>query len=159
MTTGGRVPFQQFLDEHRTPVLSFLRAMVGPLDADDCFQETFMAALRSYDKLDGTNPRAWILTIARNKAIDHHRARARRPQPRDELPDRPAPAAPEADPELWAAVAALPDRQRAAVALRYACDMRFRDVGEAMGTSEAAARRNVHEGLKKLRDRVGEGRR
>jgi RNA polymerase sigma factor (sigma-70 family) len=78
---ASRDPFQRFLDEHRAPVLSFLRAMVGPVDADDCFQETFMAALRNYDNLDGAHPRAWVMTIARNKAIDHHRGQARRALP------------------------------------------------------------------------------
>ena len=154
-TTQTRAPFQQFLDEHRGQVLAFLRAMVGPVDADDCFQETFMAALKSYERMDGRNPRAWVLTIARNKALDHHRARARRPIPSDEIPERAAPANTDPDPDLWRAVGELPDRQRAAVALRFACDLRYREVAAAMGTSADAARRNVHEGLRKLRTSVG----
>jgi len=148
---SAREPFQSFLDEHRSAVLAFLRAMVGPDDADDCFQETFMAALRKYDSLDGANPRAWVMTIARNKAIDHHRARARRPLPKAELPEAVAPAPPERNPELWEAVAELPEKQRAAVTLRFAADLRFREVAVAMETTEEAARRNVHEGLRKLR--------
>ena len=151
----SRLPFQAFLDEHRTPVLAYLRAMVGPSDADDCFQETFMAALRSYETLDGANPRAWIMTIARNKAIDHHRATGRRPLPKgDDLPDVAAPARAEHDPELWSAVAELPDRQREAVGLRFAADLRYREIAGAMDTTEEAARRSVHEGLKKLRETV-----
>ena len=152
MTQVPRRPFQSFLDEHRRPVLAFLRAMVGPADADDCFQETFMAALKSYETLDGANPRAWVMTIARNKAIDHFRATARRPLPRgDDLPEVAAPVRAEPDPELWQAVAGLPDRQREAVGLRFAADLRYREIALAMETSEEAARRNVHEGLKKLR--------
>ena len=151
----SRRPFQAFLDEHRTAVLAYLRAMVGPSDADDCFQETFMAALRSYETLDGANPRAWVMTIARNKAIDHHRSASRRAVPKgDDLPDVAAPARPEPDPDLWAAVATLPDRQREAVRLRFAADLRYREIAGAMATSEEAARRSVHEGLKKLRDTV-----
>jgi RNA polymerase sigma factor (sigma-70 family) len=147
-------PFQRFLDEHRAPVLAFLRAMVGPVDADDCFQETFMAALRNYESLDGANPRAWVMTIARNKAIDHHRARARRAVPKADLPEVAAPTPPDRDPELWSAVGELPEKQRTAVALRFAADLRYREVAFAMETSEEAARRNVHEGLHKLRERV-----
>ena len=151
----SRRPFQTFLDEHRTPVLAYLRAMVGPSDADDCFQETFMAALRSYEKLDGQNPRAWVMTIARNKAIDHHRAAARRAVPKgDDLPDVPAPRRAEFDPALWGAVAGLPDRQREAVGLRFAADLRYREIAGAMDTTEEAARRSVHEGLKKLRETI-----
>ncbi len=148
-------PFSTFLDEHRTPVLAYLRAMVGPIDADDCFQETFMAALRAYETLDGSNPRAWVMTIARNKAIDHYRASGRQPVPKgDELPDVAAPRPYSPDPELWRAVAELPDRQREAVGLRFAADLRYREIATAMDTSEEAARRSVHEGLKKLRDKI-----
>ncbi len=152
-SVASRDPFQAFLNEHRAPVLAFLRAMVGPVDADDCFQETFMAALRNYESLDGANPRAWVMTIARNKAIDHHRGRARRAVPKADLPDVAASVQPEREPELWAAVAELPDKQRAAVALRFVADLRYREVAAAMQTTEEAARRNVHEALRKLRER------
>jgi len=145
-------PFQTFLDEHRGPVLAFLRAMVGPDAADDCFQETFMAALRAYERLDGQNPRAWVLTIARRKAIDHRRARARRPEPRSELPEQPVyDYVDHGAPELWAAVGELPPKQRAAVALRFASDLAYEDVAAALDCSVEAARRSVHEGLKRLR--------
>lgn len=152
MATMAATHFQAFLDEHRTPVLAFLRAMVGPVDADDCFQETFLAALRNYRRMDGRNPRAWVMTIARNKAIDHHRARKRTPLPRAELPEAVAPAPPDGDPELWTRVAELPAKQRAAVALRFAADLPHRDIAAALGCSEEAARRSVHEGLRKLRE-------
>lgn len=146
-------PFQTFVDEHRTPVLGFLRAMVGPSDADDCFQETFIAAMRGYSRMDGRNPRAWIMTIARRKAIDHHRARARRPEPRDELPEQPTyDKVDSGDRELWQAVAALPPKQRGAVALRYGADLDYADIAAALDCSLEAARRSVHEGLKRLRE-------
>lgn len=146
-------PFQSFLDEHRAPVLSFLRSMVGPDDADDCFQETFIAAMRSYQRLDGQHPRAWVMTIARNKAIDHHRARARRPEPRERLPEQATHdhTVADRDPGLWAAVGELPPKQRSAVALRFAADLSYADVARALECSEDAARRSVHEGLKRLR--------
>ncbi|MBA2256496.1 MAG: RNA polymerase sigma factor, partial [Thermoleophilaceae bacterium] len=81
-------PFQAFLDEHRSAVLAFLLATVGPVEADDCFQETFLAALRAYPDLrDGRNLRGWVMTIAHRKAIDAVRARARRPVPSDEVPE------------------------------------------------------------------------
>jgi RNA polymerase sigma factor (sigma-70 family) len=154
-------PFQSFLDDHREPVLGFLRAMVGPVDADDCFQETFIAAMRGYSRLNGDNPRAWVLTIARRKAIDHHRAAGRRPRPSEELPESADPGSDPAeagsDPALWQAVRELPPKQRAAVALRYVGDLRYREVARALECSEEAARRSVHEGLKVLRDAgVGE---
>ena len=155
-------PFQAFLDEHLVPVRSFLRGMVGPHDAEDCLQETFLSALRAYPRAEPDNLRAWILTIARRKAIDHHRSSSRTRPVADpgELIDRRGGGGEAADEalgmsprhsEIWAAVAELPPGQRAAVVLRFAVDLRYREVGEALGSSEEAARRSVHEGLKKLR--------
>jgi RNA polymerase sigma factor (sigma-70 family) len=147
-------PFQAFFDAHRDEVFRFLAGMVGPNDADDCFQETFIAALRAYPDLRaGSNLRSWVLTIARRKAIDAHRARARRPLPSDEVPERVAGAAePAHRSELWNAVLDLPAKQRAAVVLRFAVDLPHRDVARVLGCSEDAARRSTHEGLKKLRE-------
>ena len=69
------IPFQRFLDEQREPVFRFLVASVGRDAADDCFQETFLAAMKAYPKLRAnSNPRAWVMTIAHSKALDHHRA-------------------------------------------------------------------------------------
>ncbi|MBA2505565.1 MAG: SigE family RNA polymerase sigma factor, partial [Thermoleophilaceae bacterium] len=48
----------------------------------------------------------------------------------------------------------LPPRQRAAVLYRFAGDLPFREVGKAIGCSEATARQNVHEALSKLREVV-----
>ena len=136
-------------------MLAFLRAMVGPDDAEDCFQETFIAAMRGYRRMDGRHPRAWVLTIARRKAIDHHRARRRRPEPRGELPEAAVSEQP-ADREVWAAVARLPDAQRLAIALRYAAELPYREIGEALQCSEAAARRRVADGLATLRRTIDE---
>lgn len=149
-----REPFQSFLDEHRRPVLSFLRAMVGPQEAEDVFQETFLAALRGYRRMDGRHPRAWVLAIARRKAIDHHRARARRPEPRARLPEVAVIDAEAGPGEVWAAVAELTDAQRAAVALRFAADLAYREIAAALGCSEEAARRRVHDGLRSLRAKI-----
>lgn len=147
-------PFQVLLDEHREGVYRFLVASVGRSDADDCFQETFISALRAYPRLrDASNLRAWLFTIAHRKALDAHRARSRRAIPVEEVPERPAPAELHlnGEPELWSAVRDLPAKQRAAVLHRYVNDLAYGDIGQVMGCSEEAARRSVHEGLKKLR--------
>ncbi len=154
-------PFQLLLDDHAAVVLRFLRGTVGPSDADDCFQETFIAALRAYPRLEhGRELRAWLLTIARRKALDHFRSSARRPRPFAEVPEQADSAAtPNGaldEGALWAVVAELPEGQRAAVALRYAGGLRYREVGEALGCSEDAARRRVHDGLRALRRRSSE---
>jgi RNA polymerase sigma factor (sigma-70 family) len=144
-------PFQTLLDEHSTDVLSMLRGAVGRGDAEDCFQETFLAALRAYPRLDDTsNLRGWLLTIAHRKAIDHHRANGRRPVPVAQVKET-AVTDPEPPDGIWAAVGALPPKQRAAVALRYACDLPHAEIASALGCSPEAARRSLHEGMKRLR--------
>lgn len=154
-TTVELPPFQLFLETYRQAVYRFLVGLVGPRDADDCFQETFLAALRAYPSLrDSSNLRAWILTIAHRKAMDEHRARRRRPSPVAEVPDRAAGNGAEVDPALWAAVGALPEGQRAAVLLRYAEDLPYRDIGRIVDCTEAAARQRVREGLRRLREVV-----
>jgi RNA polymerase sigma factor (sigma-70 family) len=144
-------PFQALLDEHASDVMAVLRAAVGRADAEDCFQETFLAALRAYPKLeDGGNLRGWLMTIAHRKAIDHHRANGRRPAPVAET-DEIAIAEPEPAGEIWLAVRRLPPKQRAAVALRYACDLPHSEIAAALDCSPAAARRSLHEGITRLR--------
>jgi RNA polymerase sigma factor (sigma-70 family) len=149
-------PFQLAVDQHRAQLERFLAATVGPDDAQDCLQETLIAALRAYPRLRaGSNVRAWLFTIARNKALDEHRARARRPVPVLTVPETGSEAGsdgtPADDPELWALVRELPAKQRAAVVLRYVNDFSHREVATVLDCSEEAARRSLHEGLSKLR--------
>src|SRR3954464_6495446 len=74
-------PFQLTVDQHRSQLERFLAATVGPDDAQDCLQETLIAALRAYPRLRaGSNVRAWLFTIARNKELDDNRARERAPR-------------------------------------------------------------------------------
>ena len=154
----GLPPFQRFLDAHRDSVWRFLVSSVGREEAEDCFQETFIAALRGYPRLRAdSNLRAWVFTIAHRKALDAHRGRARRALPVGEaavLDGRVAPSASPRDEELWEAVHELPDRQRSAVVLRYVADLPHRDIATAIGCSEQAARRSLHEGLLQLREVV-----
>ena len=147
-------PFQTLLDEHADDVWRSLRAMVGAQAAEDCFQETFLAALHAYPRLRAdSSPRAWLLTIAHNKAIDHLR-RGRRSTPVAEIDAVDERGAPENDRAVWSAVAALPPRQRAAVTLRYVGDLSHREIAAAIGCSEEASRRSLHEGLETLRSKL-----
>jgi RNA polymerase sigma factor (sigma-70 family) len=146
-------PFQRLLDAHGRDVHRFLVATVGRTDADDCYQETWLAALRAYPALrDGSNLRSWVFTVAHRKAIDHLRRRRRQAVPVASVPETAsAPAAPSPDEGLWSLVRELPAKQRTALALRYVADATYEEIGIVMETSEEAARRNVHEALKRLR--------
>jgi RNA polymerase sigma factor (sigma-70 family) len=145
-------PFQTLIDEHATEVMAVLRGAVGREGAEDAFQETFLAALRAYPGLrDARNLRGWLVTIAHRKAIDHHRAKGRDPVPVATLREEPVLDPDPADREVWGAVAALPPKQRAAVTLRFASDLPHEEIAAALGCSPEAARRSLHEGLKRLR--------
>ena len=146
-------PFQTLLDAHGRDVHRFLVASVGRLDADDCYQETWLAALRAYPRLrDAANLRSWIFTVAHRKAIDHVRARRRVAIPVGDVPERAGGSdLSPPDDDLWSQVRELPPKQRTALALRYVTDAAYDEIGAVMGTSEEAARRNVHEALKRLR--------
>jgi RNA polymerase sigma factor (sigma-70 family) len=151
-------PFQTLLDSYGGDVHRLLTVAVGVHDADDCYQETWIAALRAYPRLQhDQNLRGWLLTIASRKAIDCVRARKRAPLPVGETVEeeasRTAPQADHAVPDqaLWAAVRELPPKQRTAVALRYGLDADYALIAQTMSVSEDAARRSVHEGLKRLR--------
>lgn len=151
-------PFQTLLDTHGAAVHRFLVASVGSVDADDCFQETWIAALRAYPRLEhGDNLRAWLMKVAQRKAIDSHRSRARRPLPVAEPPevaDGGEPPLPVNGQPVWARVRELPEKQRMAVFLRGAADLSYAEVAAALDCSQDAARRSVHEGLKKLREEI-----
>ena len=147
-------PFQKLIDAHGQDVHRLLIALVGRTDAEDCYQETWLAALRAYPRLrDATNLRSWVLTIAHHKAIDQLRGRRRVPALVGELPDRAGDPGPPSPPDeaLWAQVRELPDKQRTALALRYVADASYAEIAAVMQISQEAARRNVHEALTRLR--------
>jgi RNA polymerase sigma factor (sigma-70 family) len=92
------------------------------------------------------------VTIAHRKAIDVLRAARKRAVPVRDLPERPTDGEPPlADERLWAAVRALPPKQRQAVAYRYVADLPYAEIGALLGTSEAAARRSAADGMAALR--------
>jgi DNA-directed RNA polymerase specialized sigma24 family protein len=150
--------FETFLEANRTLVYRYLVASVGPVDADDVFQETFLAALRAYPRCtDPTRLDRWILRIASRKAIDHHRGAARRPVPVAAPPDRAAigtdPGASDLGPAVEV-VRDLPSRQRDAVAYRHVLGFSVAETASLMGTTEQAVRANAYQGLKRLKERA-----
>jgi DNA-directed RNA polymerase specialized sigma24 family protein len=149
-------PFQALLQEHRVDVYRFLVATAGKSEADDAFQETWIAALRAYPKLRrADNLRAWLFRIAQNKSVDAHRARGRRPVPVAAVPEGvPSGAIAVGGDELWERVRKLPAKQRTAVYCRSVLGMSYGELALLLESSEDAARRNVHEGLKRLREEL-----
>lgn len=148
-------PFQTLVDAHWRDVARLAHALVGPVAAEDVAQQAWTQALAAYPRLThARNLRAWLLTVTHRCAMDHHRAGRRSTAHDDpaslvEAPSSPPPEAP--DTALWSRVAALPERQRAAVVLRYVGDLDHSAIAAALGTSPGMSRRLVSDALATLR--------
>lgn len=142
-------PFETFYAEQRGIVLGFLSRRLGRQAAEDVFQETFLRALRAYDRLEhGEHLRAWVLTIAARLVIDA----SRRPRPDTvELPDLPVEDGRPAYAEIEHLADTLPPTERAAVVLRYAYDLAYDDIALALDSTPEAARQAASSGVRRLR--------
>jgi RNA polymerase sigma factor (sigma-70 family) len=143
-------PFETFYATHREEVLRYLRSRLGGERAEDAFQETFLRALRAYDRLEHSDHlRAWILTIASRIVIDD----VRRRRPSEELSEdeiRHEDARPAYE-ELAPLTDGLPPKERAAVVLRYGYDLDYAAIGDALGSNTQAARQAASAGIRRLR--------
>lgn len=144
-------PFERFYEQHRSEVLRLLRRRLGSAQAEDAFQETFLRALQAYRRLDhGEHLRAWVLTIAKNVAVDT----LRRTRPESELVETGAADNRPPYEELAPLTDGLPPKERAAVVLRYGYDLPYDQIAAALGSSEEAARQATSTGVRRLRRRT-----
>ena len=128
------------------------RAVLGPVDADDAWSETFLSAMKAYPVLPAdANLQAWLVTIAHRKAIDVTRTRRRQPIPTDTLPDTPTHPPADRDDDLALALGRLPPKQQQAVAYHYLAGLPYADVAVILGGTTEAARRAAADGIATLR--------
>ena len=154
----GAPPFEVVVETHGATILRVCRAVLGPADADDAWSETFLSAMKAYPSLPAdANVEAWLVTIAHRRSIDAVRARTRRAVPVADAPDdRRAASRVRADdrltdPDLIAALAALPDKQRHAVAYHHLAGLPYAEVASIIGGTADAARRAAADGIANLR--------
>jgi RNA polymerase sigma factor (sigma-70 family) len=141
-------PFETFYVEHRSEVLGLLRRKLGRERAEDAFQETFLRALRAYERLEhGEHLRAWVLTIASRVAIDT----LRRSRPGGEMPELAQEDSRPAYEDLGELTDGLPPKERAAVVLRYGYDLTYDQIAAALDSSPEAARQAASTGVRRLR--------
>jgi RNA polymerase sigma factor (sigma-70 family) len=134
-------------------VLRVCRAILGSVDADDAWSETFLAAMKAYPGLPaGANVQAWLVTIAHRKAIDVTRAAARRAILDADLSGAGiGPAADHRDLDLADSLARLPPKQKQAVAYHYLAGLPYTDVAAILWGTTEAARRAAADGIATLR--------
>ena len=99
------------------------------------------------------------MRVARRKAIDVTRLRARHAIPTDELPERVSSVGNPGGDEygVWQAVAALPERQRLAIAYHYLGGLPHAQTAQLIGGTPEAVRRAVSDGITTLRRTYGAG--
>ena len=145
-------PFETVVCNHGPTVLRVCRAIVGPIDADDAWSDTFLAAMKAYADLPAdANVEAWLVTIAHRKSIDITRARSRHAIPTDTVPETPTGPPGDRDDDLAEALDRLSNKQKQAVAYHYLAGLPYADVAAILGGSTDAARRAAADGIATLR--------
>ena len=136
-------------------------------DADDLYQETALKAYRAWSRLPcDANHRAWLYRIASNTFLSDKRKTSRLRSLDAEETVESIPAASRDDDgrldagdllrEVESFIADLPPKQRIALVQRKYLEISYPEIAVTLGCSEEAARRSVHEALRKLRDRFGD---
>lgn len=159
--------FEQSLERFGPEVYRFLLNLTANrADADDLYQEMAVKAYTAYGRLDaGANVRAWLYRIAGNAFLSDRRKHGRVGVIDDAMAGTLTAATPDDAArldarDLLAEVAALVDRlpkkQRMALIARKHQDLSYAEIAQLLDCSEAAARANVHEALRKLRDALGD---
>lgn len=167
---GGQpvgLSFEDLLARHQAEIYRYALQLTRNVpDADDLYQETMMKAYRAFGRLDGSaNHRAWLYKIASNTFLSGRR-KANRETPIDGVPEiglaeRPIDHAAQLDArvlliEVERFVATLPDKQRLALILRKYHGLGYDEIALNLKSTEAAARANVHEALRKLKTCFGD---
>ena len=152
--------FDSFCHERYGRVVSAIQVIVGDrATAEDITQEAFARAFISWSKLwpDG-NPVGWVHRVASNLAISWHRRAGRELRAVARLGKRTefTTPEPEAYPELHREIAALPPRQRAAVALFYTAGLSVEETAKALRCAEGTVKSLLHGARQRLRERLGE---
>ena len=150
--------FALIYQRHRLAVYRYARSRMSSDDAAlDVTAQTFERALRSIKSFRprGGGLAAWLIRIARNITIDEARRAARTADHRSAeaaLARTVDPARSDDTAELHALIATLPERQREALALRYAAGLNSREIGAVLGISEGAAQKQLERALASLRE-------
>ena len=160
--------FDDTLARHGAEIYRFaLHLTRNRPDADDLYQETALKAYRAWARLPcDANHRAWLYRITSNTFLSDKRKSSRlRSLDADGTADT-IPAASRDDDrrldagvllrEVEAFIEALPPKQRVALVQRKYLDIGYAEIAATLGCTEEAARRSVHEALKKLRERFGD---
>ncbi len=169
MLQGDEQAFREVYRALQPALLRYLAALVGPGEAEDVAAETWAQVCRDLGRFHGAADgfRGWVTTIGRNRALDHLRARRRRPisdTPFDELLGLPDSSDTEdlalgllSTHRALALIGRLPPDQAEAVLLRAVMGLDVRAAAQVLGKRSGAVRTAAHRGLKGLARLLEEG--
>ena len=163
LSPGDRRAFARLYDSEMSRVYRYILYRVGTVEeAEDLTSEVFHRALRHWPRmrLELRSPRAWLFTIATRLLIDHYRQRGG-PQEAS-LENSPVLPSTWSGPEaellqqeevsiLRTHLAALSERDRTVLTLRFTGDLSHREIGEILGISEGASAVALLRALRRLR--------
>jgi RNA polymerase sigma-70 factor (ECF subfamily) len=140
-----------FATHHHRLFRYFCRAVGHPEIARDLTQDVFVRVTRTAIRpTDDSGVRAWLFSIARNLALDHHRTRQRHPEP-TMLEDVPRPASQDVNLAVNEALASLPDIDRDVFLMREVAGLGYDDIAAACGLTPDAVRSRIHRTRLQLR--------
>ncbi len=148
--------FDEFYRRERAALYRALALTVRDPDvATEAVDEAMVRAYQNWWRIGGyDNPAGWVYRVALNWSIS--RARRRR---RELWPEPPPPEPDCADSVLAAAVAALPDKQRAVVVLRFHMDWSLDQIAAALRIPTGTVKSRLHRSLATLRSELEDARR
>lgn len=154
---GDRAALEELLARHAEAAWRVALRLAGqPADAEDALQEAFIACATDAHRYAGRGSvRAWILAIAANAARRVRRAGSRRRHHEQRAAGRPPvppeEAAPPTEQGVLDALAALPERYRAVLSLRFIDGLAVPDIAAALATPEKTVRTRIGRGIERLR--------
>ncbi|MCG8407818.1 MAG: sigma-70 family RNA polymerase sigma factor [Phycisphaerales bacterium] len=162
IATGGQDAFAAFYDRHSARVFGLLLRILGNSgDAEDVLQDVFWqvwSRAEQYDQDRGT-PLAWLVLIARSRALDRRRRLMREPNPVEETPEVPQDADAAADVELAEgvlkarnALSQLPTEQQEAIQLAFFNGLSHSEIAERTKLPLGTVKTRIRSGITKLRD-------
>ena len=154
---AGDEEFIAWYAEAAREVVASLALLARDLSAaEEATAEAFIRAYARWPQVRGMERRnAWVFTVALNELRSTKRRRRREvlaPQPVDRAW---LPLATH-DPELWAAVADLPERARHVVVLRYVADLTEADIAATLGVTRGTVATLLSRARRTLATALGE---
>ncbi len=152
---------RQALERYREPLLRFAASLVGPSQAPDVVQDTFLALCKAERVVVPEHVAPWLFRVCRNRALDVLRQQERL-QPIGEDENMPSPdSGPSSSIERKQSVSrmenileALPAKQRQALLLKFSGGLSYKEIAEVMELSVTNVGFILHKAIKKVRQQL-----